>query len=172
MSLTVARKGSVRIRPIQMCVCTMGSHMATMIAEERDTVGDISQARNFPSHACTVCHNAREPSRNSSIGHLSNQVGRHRTPSLRVLAQPIGSSSPASPTEDADDHRTASFCSTVPSLPAEEDGHGESCGHIEIARQEGKEAAVSLLSSVRAALQLFERLRHPRRRARGPTPSI
>ncbi|KAH8759510.1 hypothetical protein F5883DRAFT_565052 [Diaporthe sp. PMI_573] len=86
------------------------------------------------------------------------------------LARPTGSSSPASPTDDADDYHTASFCSTTPSLPAEEDGHGDACGRDdEIAARESKAAAVSLPSSIRAALQQFERLRHPRRRVRGAT---
>jgi hypothetical protein len=83
------------------------------------------------------------------------------------LDRPTGSSSPASPTDDADDHRTPSFCSTAPSPPAEEDGHdGENT------RRESKAAASKLPSSTRAALQLFERLRHPRRHARGATADV
>lgn len=84
------------------------------------------------------------------------------------LARPTGSSSPASPTDD--DHHTASFCSTTPSLPTVEDGHGDASGRDdEITAQGSKSSAVSLPCSVRAALQLFERLRRPQRRARGAT---
>lgn len=80
-------------------------------------------------------------------------------------ARPTGSSSPASPINDADDQHTGSFCSTAPSLPLEEDAYGEG-DHISATQvSPGKAEVVSLPDPTLSALRLFECLQHPRRRA-------
>lgn len=80
-------------------------------------------------------------------------------------ARPTGSSSPASPIDDADDQHTGSFCSTAPSLPLEQDVRGESDQISATKVSPGKAEIVSLPDPTLSALRLFERLHHPRRRA-------